>query len=396
MSEPPSAVIGANLEKKAKRYLEDPRLSEEQRAEMRRHDEEMMLLGRSVKTRIRYGKTFILLGQFLKGKPFQEATERDLKDWMGALIPRYKPSSVKIYMTAAKTFYKWLNDGEPPQILKWYTPKIIATKGTQELEAIIEKMVTREEYEALIKACNHPMHRALIAAAWDTGARAAELLTARIKDLDIASDHPSMVVGGGKRRVPLLESLPYLNQWLAAHSHRDDPEAPLWWGQRGAFSYQGLDSLLRDKSKQAKLKRKIHAHMFRHRRATEHAKAGVSPYVMNQAMGWVSGSKQWEVYHHLVADDVINGIRAAYGFEVKKRKTEKPKVAKCPRCQENNPPENIYCFRCGFPIGDKEAMRKEEIIEKTDDVQNQVAAVLARRPDILELIKEEIKKEKER
>ena len=377
------------------RPLEDPELGEEQRADMKRHDEELALLGKAIGTRVSYAKALNLLGRFLEGKPFQEATERSLKSFMASLNERYSPGTVRLYMSKVKAFYRWLGGGETPRPLRWYKAKAAATKGDRKLESLIEKMVTQDEYEALIQVCNNPMHKALIAAAWDTGARAAELLAMRIKDLDVASDYPSAIVGKGKRTVPLIESLPHLIQWLNTHPHKDNPDASVWWGQQGPLSYQGFATLLNAKSKKAGLKRRIHAHMFRHRRATEHAKAGVSPYAMNQAMGWVGGSKQWQIYHHLDGKDVIDGIRRAYGLDVEKRKAEKPKFAKCPRCQEDNPPENIYCFRCGFALKDEEAKEAAEITEKIDDLQNRVAAVLARRPDLLQIIKEELKKEKE-
>jgi integrase len=68
-----------------------------------------------------------------------------------------------------------------------------------------------------------------------------ELLALRVGDVTLGERSGQVVVRRGKHRgyrtVPLTASVrKALAAWLAVHPQADDPDAPLWWGQRGPLT----------------------------------------------------------------------------------------------------------------------------------------------------------------
>lgn len=72
----------------------------------------------------------------------------------------------------------------------------------------------------------------------DTGARPHELLKLKIKDVDFkeedGSRYAKIVVNGktGERSLALIDSIPYLTQWISIHPQGTNREAILLPNQR--------------------------------------------------------------------------------------------------------------------------------------------------------------------
>jgi ribosomal protein L40E len=70
------------------------------------------------------------------------------------------------------------------------------------------------------------------------------------------------------------------------------------------------------------------------------------------------GSKMAQVYVHLSGRDLDNALLELHGLKAQEKKEEKFKVKVCPRCEERNSPDAMYCKKCAFPI-DVDAMEWE-------------------------------------
>jgi integrase/recombinase XerD len=114
----------------------------------------------------------------------------------------------------------------------------------------------------------------------DTSCRPHELLTLKIKDIVFKNvdkyQYAQIVVNGktGSRSIPLIQSLPYIKDWLANHPSRNNPNSPLFVGLhkqsmgRRQLTVSGLEciyryyqkeffpKLLKDPSFQSKTRRK--------------------------------------------------------------------------------------------------------------------------------------------
>ena len=256
-----------------------------------------------------YAYTLVELARIIQ-KDFSTLTAMDFRYYVNRLLNerKNKHSTIREKMMRIRVFLRWLLNLPPrstPEAIHWFftiNPK--ATKGSKALE-ILEKIISYEEYKKLLDATNNPRNRALLQFMYESGARILEILKVRLKDVNIEEHYA--IVGNGKRLVP-LSNIEHIVSWMQTHPLRDNPNAFLFCNLRKPekpMSYPSVRRLLSILTKKAKLGRKITPHMFRHSRATILAKVGVSPYAMNQVMGWSSSTKMWQVYLHITQKDAI-------------------------------------------------------------------------------------------
>ncbi len=246
-------------------------------------------------------------------KPYEKLTSMDLRQYVNHLLNRKgnKHSTVREKMMRIRVFLRWFLDLPPrstPDAMRWFfTIKPKSTKGKKNLE-ILKKIVSYEEYSQLLSVARNPRDKALLQFMYESGARILEVLKVRIRDINIEEHYA--VVGDGKRLVPLSRT-EYIEGWLQVHPLKDVPDAFLFCNLRNPskpLSYPAVRRLLRILAEKANIHRKITPHMFRHSRATILAKIGVSPYAMNQVMGWSASTKMWQIYLHITQKDAIQEV----------------------------------------------------------------------------------------
>lgn len=255
-----------------------------------------------------YAFTLLELARITK-RSFRDLSDMDFRQYVYYLLNRKnnKHSTIKEKMMRIRVFLRWLLNLPPramPDALSWFFMiKPRSTKGSKELR-ILEKLISYDEYIKLIEASRNNRDKALLQFMYESGARILEILKVKIKDVHL--DQNYAIVGDGKRLVP-LSNTNYIKKWLEEHPLKNensylfcnlkDPRKPM--------SYQAVRKLLHRLCKKAGLTRKITPHMFRHSRATLLAKLGVSPYAMNQVMGWSSNTKMWQIYLHITQKDAL-------------------------------------------------------------------------------------------
>jgi len=132
-----------------------------------------------------------------------------------------------------------------------------------------------------------------------------------------------------------------------------------------SLTYADVYSIIRQATKRAGIKKRIHPHLFRHTRATILA-SKVTEAPLEAQMGWVHGSKQTRTYVHLSLRDQDNAILKAYGIKVPENETiQEDKPKECPRCHTLNPSDAQYCRNCWMPFDVKIALDMEEKERKT-------------------------------
>lgn len=157
----------------------------------------------------------------------------------------------------------------------------------------------------------------------------------------------------GERAIPLINSVPLLEAWLA-HGGRGQDDA------EGAVEMAGI--------------RHVHPHMLRHTRLTELVKR-MTEAELKQLAGWVSGSQMASIYVHLSGRDVEKAVLEAEGILVSKKeeeRIERPfRPRGCPRCGYKNPfdAEVLRQVQLGARRGDghggaEVAGRVDEVFER--------------------------------
>src|SRR5659263_671310 len=165
----------------------------------------------------------------------------------------YKEGYIYQYKKTIKKFFKWRFDLDVP---RWVAR--IQLKAT-DTPVQPSDLITKDEIDKLYQACNNPREKALIAVLLDSGMRIGALGSLRIKNIEFnqfgailylsktSQSNKSTVAKG----IPITWSTGHLNQWLAMHPNKDNPEAPLWVNLKGrdrgkAMSYNTIRKALKD------------------------------------------------------------------------------------------------------------------------------------------------------
>lgn len=151
-----------------------------------------------------------------------ETRPEDLATWYARMSSEgLSPATILTYAFKLRVLYAWTLRG---QGLKKRVAKAQAGDLFDEIpfmdlkrqadreNKLRDKLVTPEEYEALMEASDHPRVRALLATLYESATRPGELLGLRLRDLDFREKYAQVRVSGktGERTIPLVRAIPYL------------------------------------------------------------------------------------------------------------------------------------------------------------------------------------------
>ena len=327
----------------------------------------------------------------IMGNKFLNPTPKDLDNAMDGLLEAkarvkrsysegegYSERTISDVVFSLKRFYRDYKDGK-------YLEKAskLKTNNHASKEKKPEDLVTREELNALLKACINERDRALISMLYDSGCRIGELLTLKVKNVEYDQYGMRLMVSGktGVRKVRVIGDSVALTRQYQERYNRKNPDDLLFTGMKGEWlKYGAVDTMLYKVSRRAGIKKRIHCHLFRHTRATLLAK-DLPEAPLEAQMGWVHGSKMSRVYVSLSGEQQDEAVLRVYGIE--KKKDEKgieyaPQI--CSRCGAENPGKDItsYCYKCGMPLGKKlyqdiaqERKEEEEFIMQSKVVDDE-------------------------
>jgi integrase len=260
--------------------------------------------------------------------------------------------------------------------------------------------------------CYHTMSR-------DLSARPHEILNLKIKDIVFKSvdkyQYAEVLLNGktGTRHIPLIQSIPYLKEWLSEHPRRNNPNSPLFVGLGNssmgkALTISGLYSIYKyykeeffpnlltedstipveDKEKIKDLLRKpFNPYIRRHSALTEKS-TKLKLHTLNQHAGWSTSSNMAQKYIHYFGNESSESLLEAYGIVTKNNipvNTLNPKI--CPNCNEGNTQDAKFCSKCKMIMsfeGYQEALdsksKKEDELkimkEQFNSMQSQMQALI--------------------
>ena len=270
------------------------------------------------------------------------------------------------------------------------TPPILKQRFQGKRRQLVRAdLLTDEEIQALIDACDHPRDRAFLALLYDSGARLDEVVSLRFGDARPHESYPQAFVVTFRRSKTLLrenvlfEAAPYLRDWLNVHPLAN-PAAPLWTTRKGnggmpkALDTESARFMFNQTVRRARrlgkidLQRRVWPHLFRHTRATRLLEMEYNESKLKQRLGWTLDSRMLARYVHLAAGGDADEEAKVHGIEIVARKHEgNLKHILCDRCEAPNAPENRFCTVCGSVLyaKDRELLKLQP---KTLDELNQV------------------------
>lgn len=266
------------------------------------------------------------------------------------------------YKIGLRKFFTWLRGtGEVPPEVKWLklNPKNLNNK-------LPEELLTEEEVKKLISCSNKTRNRALIACLYESGCRIYEILTIRMKHVSFDNYGAVINVFGktGSRRVRLVSSIAYLQEWINQHPANNDPNSFVWVQECNPKKILGYDivrKILQRTAEKAGVKKKVNPHSFRHARASFLANH-LTESQLKEVFGWAQASKMASVYVHLSGRNTDSAILKVYGKKIEEEVKGGVLIpVGCPRCKTENESTNRFCKLCGMPL---DADAQKEIITR--------------------------------
>jgi len=265
----------------------------------------------------------------------------------------YSDATIYEFKKELKVFYKWLNGGEDyPLCVKRVK---LGKKPVKRITA--EQLITYKEYWKLVNNAKTFLDRAMISFHLESGCRVGEFIPLKIGNCikDPLGIRVETIGKTGHRTFRLIESVPFLNQWLEEHPNGDDKDAYLWITKPiekpedlNNFKVRYLRRL-RKLCKELGINKYIWFHLGRHSRVTILLKDRVPGKIIHKQFGWAPDSQMLSRYTHLADKDVDNALAERLGINNGAKENEKR--VQCRICKYfNNPTNTELCSNCGAPF----------------------------------------------
>lgn len=322
-------------------------------------------------------------------KPFVDADKGDIRKVIGKIEQsELAPESRKCFKVMVRKLYRFIRKiedrGVYPDEVKWISINI--PKNQRRMP---EELLTEEETKLIIQKCKNARDKAMVALLSESGCRISEIGTLQIKHVTFDERGARVTVKGktGMRKLLAIQVVPFLQKWVNEHPENNNPEAYLWHSQQTKLlTYNRIVAIIKQAAKDAGIKKRIYAHLFRHSRATQLASI-MTEAQMKQYFGWGQDSKMCGVYIHMNGDSTDEAVMRANGIEIKKdKKVSVMQPKKCLRCHNINEATNMCCKICGLILDENyanEVLKKDVERMQADEIMNK----LMQDKEILELIK---------
>ncbi len=324
---------------------------------------------------------------FKPAKLFKDITREDLLSFLDSyrkietVDPLHKwIGTYNLYSIELTRFFKWLHY---PHIEYKTRPKPSVIENIHQLkrkEKSIYKptdLWTPEDDSLFLKYCPNARDRCYHAMSRDSACRPHELLKLKIKDavFKLTTDkkqYAEILVNGktGTRHIPLIDSIPYIKDWISQHPQGGNPNSILLCGFGKSLNrviqtrslhgiYQDYKDklfpkllanpnvLAEDKQKiKELLKKPWNPYIRRHSSLTEKSTI-LKEHTLRQFAGWSPGSNMHLKYLHYFGNESNDSILEAYGIISKdKQLSEALRPKQCPNCSEPNKPDSKFCAKC--------------------------------------------------
>jgi integrase/ribosomal protein L40E len=292
---------------------------------------------------------------------------------------KYAQTTKQDIKISIKALLKHVNGDDefyPPEV-RW----LKASMGSYK-KILPEDILTEDDVLKVMDVITDIRDKAIVSLLYDGGLRIGELLTLRVKDVDLTKDPAHVKVRGktGERQVPVFFASSYLGTYLNTYKNRD-PNSPLWLA-RGRWSNtnksidrQAVAKLLNIASKKAGITKPVNPHAWRKASATRYANS-LSDQQLKTFYGWTPSSRMPEVYISLSGKNIDSAVMKANGVKAEETVQETKLIPKiCPKCRTPNGTDIIYCGRCGSALDittalemqNKETSMKQAIAEALKD-----------------------------
>ncbi|WP_248895372.1 tyrosine-type recombinase/integrase [Haloplanus halobius] len=313
----------------------------------------------------------------------RDATE-DIVRWINRTYDNEETN--RDYRVALSVFGRRTTDengDDPPESIEW------VPSGTSSNYDPAPNPGDMLHWEAdvlpMIEATRYSRDAALIATAWDSGARSGEIRGLSVGDVTDHRHGYQLTFQGktGQRTVTLIPSVPYLQQWLSDHPARDDPNAPLWCklDRPEEFSYRMFTKILEGAADKADIDKPVTFTNFRKSSASYLASQGMNQAHIEDHHGWVRGSDVASRYVSVFGQDADRELAKVHGVELDDDEEPEPIAPmECPRCGRDTPREKDFCVWCDQATSHDAV---QDIKAEEQDLRDSILTLIREDPELL-------------
>jgi len=221
------------------------------------------------------------LGLFIN-KPYEKATQKDIIGFVKHLRKKRKESTVTAYKISIRTFYKWMHGIKekhkfPPIVdHELLVPERVPNKIKR------TDLPTKEVIQKMVTACTNIRAKAIVMCSMEGGLRGGELASINVGGVEFDNYGCKLNIEESKtkvRPVRLIESTPYIQEWLSQHPFKHKPKIPLFCGT-GAFKgkrvkTQSINDIIKRAARSAGIPMRVHTHLLRHVSVTRANREGL-------------------------------------------------------------------------------------------------------------------------
>ena len=329
------------------------------------------------------------LGLYL-GKPYEKAVKNDIVEFFTVHLNGKSIATLSNWKVLVRSFYKWMYGMRK----KHEFPEVVDDERLEPVRAPPRKisagdLFTKDDVLKMVSVCRSPMDKAIIGIWFEMGLRAKEYVSCNIDSVEFVSGGCKLYIEDSKTEegfVPLIQSAPYLQEWLMIHPHKDNPKAPLFIGLHRYYGDRLLPNAINQKLKRvaqrAGIKKRIFTHLGRNISITrldgslaveDNARLhGITPTTVLNVYTRRSRKDACEKYFDLNGREKTEKEKFNEGLEKEKLQ---PKI--CGNCDEVNSYDRNYCQKCLRPIdlktfGQLEQKKESKISELKEMLKQEI------------------------
>lgn len=313
--------------------------------------------------------------------PINELTSESLSTWYKKASKELNSTSVEKYGLQLRMLYGYSLEKKGLSKRKSRTDAIELfdnvipfkdlRKKSKNDNDLRDKLITAQEYQAIMKVANSVRMRSLLALTLESGCRKGEIFSIRLRDIQTYDQYWTVSINGktGNRTVPIISSVPFLRAWIQQHPDRENENSPLFVTSRKGritpMSQGSFNTGLQLLCKNAGI-RMLYPHQLRHTRLTELAEDGLGDTQLRSFAGWTPGSAMATRYVHLSGSGHVNAVLEAGGIATNgngKEKTPFVELHRCPNCDAVVDPKWVQCPACQFILNEKMGIQRHNELE---------------------------------
>lgn len=335
------------------------------------YSKNLRISGKDLRTIARQLRELRFIIKELGKKDAKKADESDIKEIVLAVTEsKIAPISKRKILLTLRVFFGFINgyqidEHEYPEIVKSVKVTIRnLRKPIAKSEKTSGDLPLLDEIKKMVEVADYQLEKALVMLFASTGARVGEVLALKMSSLQLESDpnarsHIVFTGKTGTRTTPLFtDAVPFLKKYVEEERKDAKPDEPLFIYKGRALDFDNVRFILRKLAARAKVKHRIHSHIFRYYIVTYLISIGKNT---SQIAKFIGDRPATVAHYEKLADS--DSIMDEGSAKPSRRMLEEKECAKCHALNEFNAKVCVKCSSELHSVADDYNRVNQELVD---------------------------------